>query len=54
MFRRVEDMDGGASEPRSFGEWRKHHGANFVAVLIAIGAIIAIAYVAGGLMQALD
>lgn len=53
MFRRIEDMDGGPGEPRSFGEWRKHHGGNFLAILIVLAVIIVTGYIAGGVLQAL-
>lgn len=50
MFRRIDSMEGGAKDPRSFSEWRKHHGGNFLAILIALAVIIALGYVAGAVL----
>lgn len=53
-FRRIENMGGGEGDPRSFAEWRKHHGGNFVSILIAVGVLAAIIFVGSALVQALD
>lgn len=44
MFRRVEDMEGGADDPRDVSEWWKASGKNtLIPLLIFVGFIVLIA-----------